>query len=327
MTKNDFLSKRKLLLFASIVIGAFLFSFFLFPYFIPKILISFKLTSSNNDTINIIAGLTGPIISFFGIILTFMAFYIQYVFNEIQTKVFRKQQETSDLQHNQLILQQFESNYFQLLNLHRENVLEMHYRDVDSRYVFLKMMGQLFEVFERLDQKFDFQKELSNQDLINIGYIIFYYGLEEEVEDVLKTKFLKKYPQRFERLYDTINDLRQRPNPNEKYKQYKFYYNGHQSRLGHYFRHLYKTISFVDQNDFLIDQQKMNYIDIIKAQLSNHEQSILFFFAISDLGTQWKQTNDLITKYNLIQNLSIGNIYNINPRKYFPDVDFTNYSK
>jgi hypothetical protein len=47
-------------------------------------------------------------------------------------------------------------------------------------------------------------------------------------------------------------------------------YDGQQSRLGHYFRHMFQPANLFSYKD------KYNYIKTLRAQLSTHEQAILF---------------------------------------------------
>lgn len=62
----------------------------------------------------------------------------------------------------------------------------------------------------------------------------------------------------------------------------------------------------------------------VRAQLSNHEQILLFFHSVSDLGLKWELENEkqetLITSYHLIRNIPLGSIYGFNPRRYYPFV-------
>ncbi|MDI9365657.1 MAG: hypothetical protein QM541_11950 [Flavobacterium sp.] len=90
----------------------------------------FKETGPIGDTIG---GLMNPFIAIAGVIITGLAFYIQYKANEEQRDQFVKKQEESkkqfqlqlDKQDLQNRIQQFESQFYEMLRLHRENVTEM----------------------------------------------------------------------------------------------------------------------------------------------------------------------------------------------------------
>lgn len=74
--------------------------------------------------------------------------------------------------------------------------------------------------------------------------------------------------------------------------------------LGHYFRNLYCIVKFVDESD--IEKDKQDYVNILRAQLSDHELIILFYnFAYYWEGEKFKI---YIEKYALLNNLSIERI-------------------
>ncbi len=88
-----------------------------------------------------------------------------------------------------------------------------------------------------------------------------------------------------------------------KYKPFQ----GHQSRLGHYFRNLYQIVKFVHFQKILSDSEKYDYVRSIRTQLSNHEQAFLLLNIISDLGHSWRESDkDFLKKYKLIRNIPNG---------------------
>jgi len=117
----------------------------------------------------------------------------------------------------------------------------------------------------------------------------------------------------------------------------RFYYDGHQHRLGHYFRHLFQSFNFLDQtnSDYLSDDRKYFYGKIFRAQFSTYEQTLLFINSLSTLGMKWEfkfpndknfnnHTRGLITKYNLIANLPGNNLAGIVFKNYYPEVKYEN---
>lgn len=109
-------------------------------------------------------------------------------------------------------------------------------------------------------------------------------------------------------------------------KKVKFF-GGHQYHLGHYFRHLFQAVKFIDnQPSWLMSQkEKYDYVKTLRAQMSNYEQAMLFINSLSKLGRNWEYDNDeknLISDYNLIKNLPENFIPYMKPQYYYPDVDF-----
>ncbi len=114
------------------------------------------------------------------------------------------------------------------------------------------------------------------------------------------------------------------------------YYGGHQFRLGHYYRHLFQTVKYINEQEKLSYKQKYEYIKILRAQLSTYEQTILLLNSLSTMGYSWElipdinsdvkkyNSNDfnLITKYNLIKNISGDTIFGLPFKIFYPEVEY-----
>lgn len=77
---------------------------------------------------------------------------------------------------------------------------------------------------------------------------------------------------------------------------------GHESRLGHYYRHLYQMVWYVDEQGSQID--KYEFVKIIRAQLSTHEQALLLLNSLTPIGNDWWEKK-LIVTYRMVQNLPL----------------------
>ncbi len=319
-------TKLKIFLFTGLTLIVIAFVFLLVPYLVTNKSWGWSYGQDTGVIGDTIGGIVGPLVGFIGVILTFLAFYIQFQANQVQIKALEEQKKSAQQQEKQILLQQFESNFFELLKLQRENVSELDYRHNKGRNVIIKIVNELFEIMQALiDTNIIRENRLDEQDLANISYTILFFGTDETVEDVLENRFYEKYSSIEEPIKAFIQALRNKINP---YNSDKYYFNGHQSRLGHYFRHLRRTVTFVHRNSFLTTIQKKEYIRILRAQLSNHEQIILFFNSISDLGLKWELKNDnnetLITTYNLVRNIPLGSIYGFRPKRYYPNLKMEN---
>ena len=113
----------------------------------------FSQTGNIGDTIS---GLMTPFIAISGVVVTGFAFYIQYKANLLQRELFLQEQEENkkqfqqqiDNQNNQLRIQQFESQFYEMLKLHRENVTEMKI----SGYDFEERKGQQLYIYEKITE-------------------------------------------------------------------------------------------------------------------------------------------------------------------------------
>ena len=173
------------------------------------------------------------------------------------------------------------------------------------------------------DSKFD--GYYTKEQLFNIAYFIFIYGfddinlsykyyigkpfqynlIEEQYHKILD----KAIP-----LFKDIQKLREGEIYNLKYGfvvdkidvpkiKYRLF-SGHNSRLPHYFRHLYQIIKFVLQQDDKIITDKYAYLKIVRAQLSNYEQVLVYYNAQSIFGKPWLDEK-FLTEWRMIKNMPL----------------------
>ena len=117
----------------------------------------------------------------------------------------------------------------------------------------------------------------------------------------------------------------------QKKLNYEKCYIGRQSYFGHYFRHLFQTYKYLNEN-ILDKKEKYKYGKMLRAQLSTYEQGILLINSISSLGMKWEFTpekydNDkinprLITEFQLIKNLPGEQMFGIKYKVYYPNINF-----
>lgn len=324
--KNTFLEKYILPIFIIGTLISITLAFLLIPYLVTTYHWGWDYDETTGFIGDTIGGTVGPIVGFIGVILTFLAFYIQYQANKVQIDALTEQKKGAKDQERQIAIQQFENNFFELLKLHRENVKELSYRHNEGRNVIIKIVNEFFEILDKfIENGIIRRNKLDEQDLANIAYTILFFGTDETVKDVLENRFFNKYHAIEDELNELIESLRLMHNV---MLPEKHYFNGHQSRLGHYFRHLRGTVIYVHRNKMLNEEQKKEYLRMLRAQLSNHEQILLFFHSISDLGLKWELQNEnnekLITTYSLIRNIPLGSVYGFRPRRYYPFLQMEN---
>lgn len=316
------------LIFAGLMIGGSCFA----PFLLTRKSINEDFNFTNTGQIgDTIGGLMNPFIAIAGVIVTGLAFYIQYKANEQQRTLFLAEQEENkaqlqlqiDNQNHQNQLAQFESQFYEMLKLHRDNISEMEV----SGYDFYEENSKLVRFEKNTAGRKIFvtmQKELEcimaiykgvvgslSKEGFDHSYQIFFEGLEE---------FSKKHPEQsvlIGMLHKARNQHRN-PDPaiktNQQRKEFgsgiKMNFNfkpfsGHASRLGHYFRHLYLAVKSVATSDIITDyEDRMKYLRLLRAQLSNHEQILLFYNWLSGFGADWEDNDhQFFTDYKMIHNL------------------------
>lgn len=292
---------------------------------------NFTTTGQIGDTIG---GLMNPFIALAGVIVTGLAFYIQYKANQQQRELFEKEQEENKAglqaqinhQKREMSIQQFESQFYEMLRLHRENVTEMRINGYDfneqgaglikfdktteGRKIFVTMHTEL-EVILKLYKSV--HKRLTKDGFAKC-YDMFFSGLDAFEQEYPDETELIKLARSARKRHSSPDSLDIPVVDNEDRKSFqkvcKLYFNykpfsGHASRLGHYFRHLFLMVKSVANSDLITEYEpRMKYLRILRAQLSNHEQILLFYNWLSDYGQRWENAeNSFFTEYCMIHNL------------------------
>ncbi len=109
-------------------------------------------------------------------------------------------------------------------------------------------------------------------------------------------------------------------------QSFRKYYSGQQFRLGHYFRNLYMTIEYISAEKTLTEEEKYNYVKIIRSQLSTTEQLLLMANSLTYLGRKWElcaeRDKKYFSRYNLIKNIPQDTAFGIEYRKIYPNIEY-----
>lgn len=288
---------------------------FTFPFlFTQKSWVNFNFKGSGEigDTIG---GILGPFIAIIAALLTFLAFWVQYYANK---------QQKEDLE-----IERFENKFYNLIQIHRNNVTEIGVgKSLKGRKTFISMFNELKYTYLSTQDFYQSRKDsndfpdINSDQLFNISYLVFFFGIGPNstkiIKDLVDPTFnsfcdsLEVYLkgcqknwvlERRKGLPIAVNERDTVFTLNIKYKPC----NGHMSKLSHYIRHLYQLVKFVDDSkikSFDYDS-KYEYVSTIRSQLSPHEQLLLYYNALSVLGKPWMINNNLIKKYCVIKSLPL----------------------
>lgn len=283
-----------------------------------------QVTGSVGDTIG---GTTAPIVGLISIFLLVVTLWEQKKSNESQLKYMRDEK--------------FESTFFNLLNEQREIQKTLRARfwglarnnvtKTVEKYVFAQEIFSmahyeldiLFKSFDKDDYIHGYDSDEISEILESV-YDEMYVGmnlpqeLEEENAAALaevQTNALCAY---FNDLYKVSNADFLRYKSLSAEQKIAFVYSKFFKRrdnCGHYFRHLYRIMAFVQyceekelkasnpkNTNEVRDKYKM-YAQFIQAQMSSEELLMLFYNSFC-----FPKTKELIIKYNLLENLNIENL-------------------
>lgn len=203
------------------------------------------------------------------------------------------------------VQQDFENKYFELIRMHRDNVAEIEIQgsSASGRKVFVLMLREFrcaLEIVRRVADRSN--QQLTQQDRLNVTYCCLFYGVGPNSSRMLKIS-LSAFDATF---IDAVEkELNKPETKDESRRDRKLDYvpfEGHQSRLGHYYRHLYQLVRYVDEQTLEIN--KYEHVKTIRAQLSTHEQALLLLNSLTTVGQNWWR-KDLIVKYRSVQNIPL----------------------
>ena len=229
--------------------------------------------------------------------------------------------ETISVQRKSFQIQQFETKFFDLLRFHRDNVQQMVHRvpwSKEDKYyngtrVFIEIKLQFMKLFKIAKDKIDKCELIDSKDKekasITISYLILYFGVSKSAREDLLSSLSDYNSTLVHEIIDEVYQIKTSYNPGV------VYFGGHQVRLGHYFRHMFLTVKFVDSTKFLSQKNKYKYVKILRTQLSQYELGIFLINSLS-IGKKWEERG-FITKYKLVKNLPSNFIKGVNPKTYY----------
>ena len=275
---------------------------------------------------DLVGGILSPVIGLFGIIVGGLAFYAQYEANKQVREQFK--------------IQQFESQFYEMLHLHRENLNEMKIdgyeldillnrtdKEIKGKKIFVSMLNELISCYKIINSFLSKNGVLTykhKDEIFYYSYYIFFFGLDQFEREIsnfssngkIKEDILRKVKSNLKLAQKNHSERNIKDYENiELYIKYKPF-TGHQSRLAHYYRHLFQTVKFVEkQNETIISyESKRDYLRILRSMMSNHEQVLLFLNWKSDFGYNWEEKNIrkrrnklgnyFFTDYRMIHNLN-----------------------
>lgn len=261
----------------------------------------FRETGQIGDTIG---GIMGPFVAIAAAILTFLAFWVQFKANEQQRK--------------DIALERFESKFYKLLDIHMQNTNNLNICELKGRAVFKYLVDDFYCIYDEVE---DIYRDLSTESysltndergmLTKLSYGFFFYG----------SKYLHHSQNKIE------NDLYKKISEKFENKNYPYQIgNGYNMYLGHYYRNLFQLVKFVANynNCPITERQRYEYIKIIRAQLSDYEQIMLYYNSISVVGRNWNNIKDknsdipqqrmgYIARFKLIKNIPFDSLVGLWP--------------
>lgn len=245
--------------------------------------------------------------------------------------------------------ERFANRYYMMLAVHRDNVAAFDVGRQGKKHTGRRALLSLFNELEFLYWKtIAFHKNkwlnglkkpaLTSNELYQISYLSFFFGFGETstpmVLDLVGEnliEFTRELHQHFKQVKEDEIFQVNTPQGNFNYDNEYVLGTGHLRRLSHYFRHLYQTVKYVDDQDHqIIDYaKKYSYVSNLRAQLSVHEQLLLYYNARSVLGKPWLdfdpnkgEKEGLLARYCMIKSIPLNTAdFFERPETFFNEVN------
>lgn len=276
---------------------------------------------------------------FIGTIAFIVSVFVLYVSYKNQKETNQQMLADQDKLHKRTT---FELRFFELLKFHRENVGEIEVKGKTGRTVFVSLIREFrlsLDVVQSVRKSGQLARNAAQE--LDLAYLAFYYGvgpnstrLLQNATSHLASDLTDHVIHDLALIQKTFRDRKlglsnEQNIPNKKFfewaKERLGYppFDGHQSRLGHYYRHLWQMMKYVDGHS--PQGTAKEYAGIVRAQLSNHEQALLCLNALSSIGAAWDGEHGLLSKYELIKNIPksyFDSETELDLKHIFPDIIF-----
>jgi len=254
----------------------------------------FQITTQNSDWGNFgsfVGGVAGALFSFLTILLLVL---------------------TLKKQNDAFLLNQFDSSFFNLLKIQNDIRSELtiegisYYLDdgthtdskvMKGRDVFELLSNHLINIYESLDEL-----------VLHVGAV----KGTAYTNNLSKINRLYKIDKNMHRESKNLSDLE------KSKKAYFIVFNKHINKIGHYFRHLFNILTFIEdfsKKQSSPKQQKEildKYSKLVQAQLSVAELLLLFYN-----GLLFPKMKKAINTFNLIENLKEKNLIRNTHKEFY----------
>lgn len=208
-------------------------------------------------------------------------------------------------------------NFFKMIDYHNQNVAQISVPNINTEknnfengrrafVVYKIQIKRLLNLVDKINEEDNLK--LNQKEIIDIAYIVFYYGLEGSWREFILEKLI-----RYNNAELIINKIFTEIEENPTIKLGRT----NQTNLSTYFRNMYNAIKLIDNSELMNRTEKEELIKIYRAQLSNPELYVLFFNVVSRFGKKW-HSRKYILRYEFIKNLPKNYCDGFKPKDFFP---------
>lgn len=200
---------------------------------------------------------------------------------------------TFSAQREQNEKQSIEKHFYKMLEIARENSNNISSKGKTGREVFFRINNEfedlyniILPILERIFKE--------NKYIIQITWILLFYGMDSKMKLARDAEIRKILSAKLPNEQEQQSIITSIDNQKLDKKRYGCMltghrkYDGYQSILAHYYRHLYQIVVYINKQDILSYDEKYGYIKTLRAQLNVFELILLFYNTLSPYGRTWE---------------------------------------
>lgn len=267
----------------------------------------------NDDSLDITYKVGGFIGSIVGPIWALAGIFLYYAALSYQKDDIKKSQEAFEIQ-------SFENTFFSLIETQRDITqnltgsfklvrnYEQHDILVKGNEYFKYAIGQLCHIYVILGMDKDedypgilderYAANLKQQRSDNPDGHFDYIGIEKDQYNLQQHASIDKY-----KISKAQWDKRNTFNNSQKIMlSYKYFFIAHQHEIGHYFRHLYNILKFIESSEKKFKGREIDhakYANFVQAQMSSYELALSYYNIMF-----FPKAQRLVKKFDILENLA-----------------------
>lgn len=224
-------------------------------------------------------GAVNALVSAFAFAGMIVAFILQRYELRLQRKELRDQRKEFQQQNQTLAFQRFENKFFHMLEVQQHIVADLYVKEEGKEWVEEDAQNPMMG---RRQKQIHIDRLFQGRNFFRYTFVECVHNIKGEKNDAIEVYGLSSvmYERGFSQ-YDKYNTA---------------------TYFDHYFRHFYRILKFIKQNDGLLSyEEQYQYASMLRATLSRYELVWLYYNGLSENGSM--KLKPLMERYAMLKNL------------------------
>lgn len=226
-------------------------------------------------------GAVNALVSAFAFAGMIVAFILQRYELRLQRKELRDQRKEFQQQNQTLAFQRFENTFFHMLEVQQQIVADLYVKEEGKEWVEEDAQDPMMG---RRQKQIHIDRLFQGRNFFRYTFVECVHHIKGANNDAVEVYGLSSV------MYE------------RGFSQYDKYYTA--TYFDHYFRHFYRILKFIKQNDGLLTyEEQYQYASMLRATLSRYELVWLYYNGLSENGCM--KLKPLMERYSILKNLRV----------------------